>query len=151
MVTGTCYVVARPLRERARHPGMRICSKGAVLIADADADADGERHLMPALRWQNYRGNKFHRIAKATISSMARIVRRPMRFTPRPHTRKRCLRDHFPRTIFRRRRRSRTPRTTIIPPRRESRREGLGDHSRATDTGLTVGGRFRSDKAALLR
>ncbi len=76
MVTGTCYVVARPLRERARHPGMRICSKGAVLIADADAD--GERHLMPALRWQNYRGNKFHRIAKATISSMARIVRRPM-------------------------------------------------------------------------
>ena len=78
MVTGTCYVVARPLRERARHPGMRICSKGAVLIADAD----GERHLMPALRWQNYRGNKFHRIAKATISSMARIVRRPIQFIP---------------------------------------------------------------------
>src|ERR1700681_1214746 len=37
-------------------------------------------------------GTQVQRIAKTTINKMARIVRRPMRFSPRPHIRKRRLR-----------------------------------------------------------
>src|ERR1700674_199201 len=40
------------------------------------ADGERERHLMRGLTLANHRANKFHRIAKTTINSMARIVRR---------------------------------------------------------------------------
>jgi hypothetical protein len=56
---------------------------------------------MRAFTLSNYRANKFHRIAKTTINSVARIVRRPMPFTPRPHIECHAFRVIFLEPCFR--------------------------------------------------
>jgi len=59
--------------------------------------------LIPRLRLRAAKqGGLFHcpsklqKIASAAIRSMQRTVRRPIRFTPKPPTRKRRLQGHFP-------------------------------------------------------